>query len=126
MINDTIDILPGRIVNLQIDFEVLTDLESNRFDVINACIERIKDDMAVKKNIGEPFYITDVFKSLNNVPGVVDTISVNVDTKTDAGYSQFPFDIELNTSPDGRILYAPSTVVFEIKDFDQDIQGVAR
>ena len=126
MINDTIDILPGRIVNLQIDFEVLTDLESNRFDVINSCIEQVRSEMAVKKNIGEPFYITDIYKILNNVPGVVDTINVSVDTKTEAGYSQFPFDIELNTSPDGRILYAPSTIVFEIKDFDQDIQGVAR
>jgi hypothetical protein len=126
MINDTIDILPGKIVNLQIDFEVVTDLESNRFDVINECINRLKIDMAVKKNIGEPFYITELFKTLNSVPGVVDTISVNVDTKTDAGYSQFPFDIELNTSPDGRILYAPSTVVFEIKAPDQDIQGIAR
>ncbi|HAW79932.1 MAG TPA: hypothetical protein DCX27_09615, partial [Balneola sp.] len=42
MINDTIDILPGKIVNLQIDFEVVTDLESNRFDVINECINRLK------------------------------------------------------------------------------------
>ncbi len=126
MINDTIDILPGKIVNLEIDFEVVTDLESNRFDVINECINRLKNDMVIKKNIGEPFYITDLYKTLNSVPGVVDTISVSVNTKTDAGYSQFPFDIEINTSPDGRILYAPSTVVFEIKDPDQDIQGVAR
>jgi hypothetical protein len=126
MINDTIDILPGKIVNLQIDFEVVTDLESNRFDVITECINRLKDDMLIKKNIGEPFYITDLYKTLNNVPGVVDTVNVSVDTKTDAGYSQFPFDVELNTSPDGRILFAPSTVVFEIKDPDQDIQGIAR
>jgi hypothetical protein len=126
MINDTIDILPARIVNLKIDFEVLTDLESNRFDVINDCINRLRSEMAVKKNIGEPFYITDIFKTLNDVPGVIDTVSVSVDSKTDAGYSQFPFDVELNTSPDGRILYAPPTVVFEIKDFDQDVQGVAR
>ena len=126
MINDTIDILPGKIVNLEIDFEVVTDLESNRFDVINECINRLKNDMVIKKNIGEPFYITDLYKTLNSVPGVVDTISVSVNTKTDAGYSQFPFDIEINTSPDGRILYAPSTVVFEIKEPDQDIQGVAR
>ena len=126
MINDTIDILPAKIVNLKIDFEVLTDLESNRFDVINLCIDKLKDELEVKKNIGEPFYITDIFKALNSVPGVVDTVDVVVDAKTDAGYSQFPFDIEINTSPDGRILFAPSTVVFEIKDFDQDIQGIAR
>ena len=49
MINDTIDILPAKIVNLKIDFEVLTDLESNRFDVINLCIEKLKDERDLKE-----------------------------------------------------------------------------
>jgi len=126
MINDTIDIIPGRIVNLSIDFEVVTDVDVNKFDVLNACIAEIKDEFGTKKNMGEPFYISDVFKVLNRVPGVIDTVFVDVDTKTEPGYSQFPFDIDLNTSPDGKIISAPDNTVFEIRDFDQDVQGVAR
>ena len=126
MINDTVDIIPGRIVNLSIDFEVVTDVDVNKFDVLNACIAEIKDEFGTKKNMGEPFYISDVFKVLNRVPGVIDTVFVDVDTKTESGYSQFPFDIDLNTSPDGKIISAPDNTVFEIRDFDQDVQGVAR
>tara|TARA_B100000287_G_C20623192_1_gene776734 strand:- start:1157 stop:1705 length:549 start_codon:yes stop_codon:yes gene_type:complete len=126
MINDTIDIIPGKVINLSIDFEVVTDVDVNKFDVINDCIAEIKDEFGTKKNMGEPFYVSDVFRVLNRVPGVIDTVFVDVDTKTEAGYSQFPFDIELNTSPDGKIISAPDNVVFEIKDFDQDVQGVAR
>ena len=126
MINDTIDIIPGKVINLSIDFEVVTDVDVNKFDVINDCIAEIKDEFGTKKNMGEPFYVSDVFRVLNRVPGVIDTVFVEVDAKTEAGYSQFPFDIELNTSPDGKIISAPDNVVFEIKDFDQDVQGVAR
>lgn len=126
MINDTVDIIPGRIVNLSIDFEVVTDVDVNKFDVLNECIAEIKDEFSIKKNMGEPFYISDVYKVLNRVPGVIDTVFVDVNTKTEAGYSQFPFDIDLNTSPDGKIISAPDNTVFEIRDFDQDVQGVAR
>ena len=126
MINDTIDIIPGKIINLSIDFEIVADIDVNKFDVINDCIAELRDEFGIKKNMGEPFYVSDVFRVLNRVPGVIDTVSVDVNAKTEAGYSQFPFDVDLNTSPDGKIISAPDNVVFEIRDFDQDVQGVAR
>lgn len=126
MINDTIDIIPGKIINLSIDFEIVADIDVNKFDVINDCIAELRDEFGTKKNMGEPFYVSDVFRVLNRVPGVIDTVSVDVNAKTEAGYSQFPFDVDLNTSPDGKIISAPDNVVFEIRDFDQDVQGVAR
>jgi hypothetical protein len=77
-----------------------------------------------KMNIGEPLYLTEIYKTLNAVPGVVDTKSVSVFQKTGSGYSSSQFPIFDNLSKDGRYLSVPENVILEIKSLDDDITGV--
>jgi hypothetical protein len=67
-----------------------------------------------------------VYITLNAISGVVDTTNVIVQTKSIAGYSQYPFNVNEHLSNDGRVLRAPDKVAFEIKDFDADITGVIK
>ena len=80
----------------------------------------------IKFNLGESFYISDVYVTLNAVPGVVDTTNVIVEPSRLSGYSQFPFSLRENLSNDGRILSAPEKIAFEIKDPNVDITGVIK
>ena len=127
MVNDTVDILDGRIINIGINFEVLGDLDINRFELLQKCTEELKDKfIKVKKNIGEAIYISEVFKILNDVPGVTDTIAVELVNKAGGVYSEYVYDINANLSDDGRFLKIPSDSAAEILLPDLDISGVVK
>ena len=127
MINDTIDVLDARIINVGINFEVLGDLDINRYELLQRCTNYLKENLIkVKGNIGEAFYISDVFKMLNDVPGVTDTISVEMINKSGGVYSEYVYDINSNLSDDGRFLKVPPNSVMEILLPDLDISGVIK
>ena len=56
----------------------------------------------------------------------MDVISISVKRKSGSLYSTFSYDIEGNTSPDGRLVLAQDNVIFEIKYPDSDIVGTVR
>ena len=123
MISDTIDILDAKIVNIGIEFEVIADEETNRYQVLVNCTQAIKNLFTVTPFIGEPFYLTDIYSILNKVDGVVDTKRVNIIKKTGIKYSSTKFDIEGALSADGRYLSVPLNVAIELKYPDTDIKG---
>lgn len=125
MINDTVDILDAVIVNVGLKFEVITDLTKDTNIILNDCLVAVKALFNEKLNIGEPFYLTDVYKTLNAVIGVVDTRSVQIFQKTGEGYSSSQFSVTDNLSKDGRYLSVPDNTIIEIRDLDNDITGVA-
>jgi len=126
MINDTVDILDAKIVNIGINFEIIGELEKDFTLVLNDCIDALKQKYQTKFNLGEPFYISDVFRTLNDVDGVVDTSSVQIVRKSGTGYSSYQFSVDQNTSRDGRLIRVPENVILEIKNMDADIVGVIR
>ena len=126
MINDTIDIVDGKIVNIGIDFEVIADPDYNKSDIYNRCLEVLRRRYRMKLIMGEPFYLTDVYFELNRVTGVVDTQHVRLVDKKGSFYSQVQYDISANTSADGRFLACPLNVCLEIKFPNVDITGVVK
>jgi len=126
MINDSIDILDAQIVNIGINFQVVGELDKDFTIVLNDCIDTLKSKYQTKFNLGEPFYISDVYSTLNEVDGVVDTTAVSIVRKSGSGYSPTQFDIPQNTTKDGRLIKVPENLILEIKNFDSDIVGVIR
>jgi len=124
MIGDTVDILDTRIINLQIEFSVVSYANVNKFDVINECVTTLSNFFSdYTYDIGEPFKITDVYKVLNNVPSVVDTKMVTVTQKLGNNYSNFDVAYNDLISDDARYLIAPKDAIFEIKFPSADIIG---
>jgi hypothetical protein len=127
MINDTIDILDAEIVNVGIEFQLVSYSASNKFDVLDSAIRVLKREMSKKVySIGEPFYITDIYTILNRVQGVADTTNVKVTKKDGSQYSQVGFSIDYFTSPDGRYVAVPQNAIFEIKFPSVDIKGTVK
>jgi hypothetical protein len=126
MINDTIDIIDGKIVNLAIDFKVIADTDKNKYDVLLSCVNALKRKFNQPLLLGESFYITDVYNTLNDVVGVVDTQDVRVKIKNGALYSDTRFNLNDQKSADGRYIKAPDNVSFEIKFADKDIKGTVK
>ena len=127
MINDTIDILDAEIVNIGIEFELVSYSASNKFDVLEAATRTLRNELNKKVfSIGEPFYITDVYTILNRVVGVADTTSVKLTQKNSVQYSQIGFDVDYFTSPDGRYIAIPQNAIFELKFPAIDIKGTIK
>lgn len=125
MINDTVDILDAVIVNIGLNFEVITELTKDTNLILNDCLTAVKEALTEKLNIGEPFYLTDIYKTLNAVNGVIDTKNVSIYQKTGDQYSSSQFSISDHLSKDGRYLSIPENTIVEIRDLDNDITGVA-
>ena len=127
MMNDTIDILDAKVINLGITFEVITELELDSAAVLERCISTLRVKFATEQpEVGEDFYISDVYNVLNEVDGVVDVVTVNIVKKVGGSYADIAFDINRNISPDGRYIVMPKNVVYEIKFPNTDIKGAIR
>ena len=124
MLNDSIDILDGKVANIGIEFKVIIKLDANPNQVLVECIDRLQQKFATKFDMGTPLYISEIYKLLNSIPEVVDTRDVKIVNKNGSGYSGSVYDAENNVSSDGRYISVPEDTVLEIRYLDKDIIGV--
>lgn len=126
MINDTVDVLDAKIVNIGMEFEVVASEEVNKYEVLDSCIIALRQAFSQTRFIGERLYITDVYTILNKVRGVVDTSKVALTSKRGPNYSSSTLNIDQFMSLDGRYLSVPDNVILEIKFPKIDIKGTVR
>ena len=126
MVNDTIDILDPYIINIGIDFMVKTVDGANKYSVLDACVEALRKMYSTPFFIGEPFSISDVYRELKDVNGVLDVVKVKLANKTGVNYSGSTIDLNSNLSPDGTSLIVPKNAIVEIKYPQTDVKGRIR
>jgi len=127
MINDTVDILDAKILNLGINFEVVADADKDSSQVLESCLSALKTRFASSVvEVGEDFFITDIYNTLNETEGVVDVIKVGLFKKSGSNYADISFDVNNNLSPDGRYIAIPKNVIYEIKYPNIDIKGAIK
>jgi hypothetical protein len=125
MINDSIGIRDAFIINIGIDFEIITLPGANSDEVLLKCIDVLKDMFNTDKwQINQPILLRNLFVSLDAVQGVQTIKSININNKTDStlGYSNYAYDISGATA--NNVIY-PSLdpMIFELKYPNSDIQG---
>jgi len=127
MINDTVDILDARIVNIGIEYIVKSSPDFNRFEVLDKAREELVLYFSdYHFEIGEALSISDIHNTLKRVRGVQDVIDVKIVHQSGVGYSDVFYDVFTNLSDDGRTLYIPENYIFEIKKEDFDIKGTIK
>jgi phage-related baseplate assembly protein len=126
MVSDVVEITDAKIINFGINFTAIGDLDKNRSVILQDCIDAIAVLYSNKAEIGEALYITDVYKTLKDVDGVIDVVDVGVITKNGSNYSSISFDINDNLSEDGRSIVVPRNVIYEIKYPTLDIKGAIK
>jgi hypothetical protein len=126
MINDTIDIVDPYIVNLGIEFSIKTVSGVDKRTVVGRCITALGNNYGNNFYIGEAVTISDIYKILKDVPGVLDVLKARLLNKTGVGYSSATIDINNNLSPDGNQLIIPKNAIVEFKYPTTDIVGKAK
>ena len=126
MMNDTIDILDGKIINVGIEFTVVAQAENDKFSVLRRAEDVLRNEFLSIGEISDPISIGELYRILNAIPGVSDTVDVKVVRKTGTRYSSYDFNVDDSMSFDGRYLLCPEDSIFEIKYLEADIKGTVR
>ena len=127
MVNDTIDILDSRVINIAIKFIAVVNMDQDKFEALNAAINSVESIFKEKLDIGQPIYFTKIYDNLNQLDEIVDVVDVDIELAGPGGlYSSYSLDLNDYISSDGRILYAPENAVYELKYPELDIRGTIR
>ena len=126
MINDSIDILDAIIVNIGVNFAVLAETGFDKYEVLEACRAELGAYFADHFDIGEPLYMTKLYKMLGNIRGVLDVINIQISNKSGSKDSSAYFDVDENMSDDGRLLFVPQNHILEVRYRGIDIVGVVK
>ncbi len=123
MINDTIDIMDAKVVNLAIEYQVMIDTDENRFGALDFINESLGSFFENKYDIGEPFMYSDIFNVLKQISFVLDVKDIDVKLQTGNLYATSFFSVNKNKSADGRMIICPKDHIFEIRYPNVDIRG---
>jgi hypothetical protein len=125
MINDSINIKDGFIINIGVNFEIIALPNFNNNEVLIRCINELKTFFNIDNwQLNQPIVLRDLYILLDKVQGVQTIKKIEIINKEGItnGYSQYSYDIEGANQND--IIYPsldPS--MFEVKYPDTDIQG---
>ena len=125
MVNDTVNIKDGFIINIGVNFDIIVLPNYNSNQVLSNCILALKDYFAINKwAINEPIVLRDIYILLDAIEGVQTVKAVNITNLVgeNLGYSPYAYDIAAATV--ANVVYPsldPS--IFEVKYPNQDIQG---
>ncbi len=125
VINDSINIKDAFVINIGIEFEIITLPNFNNNQVLLRCITALQNYFNIDKwQINQPIFLRDLFITLDRIEGVQTVNKVDIINKvgTSLGYSQYAYDIKAATQ--NNVIY-PSldASIFEIKNMDTDIKG---
>lgn len=128
VVSDAIEVLDSPIVNMKVEYQVVTTPIANKQLVIQTINLKIKDFVDVRqRQIDQPISLSDIRNLIFNTEGVTAVTSLNV--KNISGqvgavrYSDVKYDIKYNTVKDH--VFPPPGGMFEVRFPDVDIVGGA-
>jgi hypothetical protein len=125
MINDSIGIRDAFIINIGVNFEIITLPGANSDEVLLKCILALQDIFNIDQwQINQPVILRNLYVALDQIEGVQTVKSIQVVNKVGSaqGYSDYAYDISGATA--NNVIY-PSLdpMIFEVKYPNSDIQG---
>jgi hypothetical protein len=128
MVNDYIDIVSGEVIDLGLQIDILLDKNQNQTEVLREIISATTGYFSIdKRKMGDPLFVGELMKEVNDVPGVVNVIDVRVYNKTGGEYSSAKVSQTLDATT-GLITQTDMTVfmksnqIFQIRFPNKDIQ----
>ena len=125
MIGDTISIKDAFIINIGINFEIITLPNYNNNKVLENCILELQRYFNINKwQINQPILINPLFVLLDEVEGVQTVKKVEFSNLVgiSKGYSQYAYDIT-GATQNGTIFPSLDPSIFEVKYPNTDIKG---
>ena len=136
LVTDAINIKDAYIINIAVNFAIITKDGINKNDVLLRCVTAVQDFFDIDRwQIGQPIVLSDIAYELSLVEGVASlatpregnedkAIVITNKDKVSEGYSGNTYDVETGGGLIDGILYpALDPSIFEVKFPNTDIQG---
>ena len=123
LLTDAINIKDAFVVNIGVDFDIITRPNYLGRDVLLECTNLLVQHFDIRKwNINQPIDLSTIFTLLDTVKGVQTVQKVEIINLTGGSYSQYAYDI--NGATRNNVVY-PSydPMIFEVKFPTTDIKG---
>ena len=125
MIGDSINIKNAFVINIGVDFEIITLPNYISNNVLLSCISSLQSYFSIDKwQINQPIVLRDLYILLDKVDGVQTVKNITISNKVGTGtdYSSYAYDISGATL--NNVIY-PSIdpMIFEVKLLNEDIKG---
>lgn len=125
MLTDAINIKDAFIINIGIEFDIITRPNYNSNEVLVKCVDKLKYIFDISKwQINQPIIINQLYTELDKVEGVQTVSKVRIINKWDEndGYSGNEYDIS-RAIKDGILYPSLDPSIFEVKYPNKDILG---
>jgi hypothetical protein len=125
MIGDTVNIKDAFIINIGVNFEIVTLPNYNNSQVLTRCNTELQKFFNINNwQINQPIILRDISILLDSIDGVQTVNNINIFNKagTTSGYSQYAYDIS-GALQNGTIFPSIDPMIFEVKYPANDITG---
>jgi hypothetical protein len=131
MLNDSIEISNGKIVNLGFEFDLLLDKQYPKSQIISEVILTVNNFMNINNfQMGDNIYLSNLIEKVNNVSGVLNVMDVRVYNKVGGGKYSLNETQQPYVDDDTReidlmgeyTIYGEPTTMYEIFDVNTDIK----
>jgi len=136
LVTDDINIKDAYVINISVNFAILTKVGFNKNEVLLSCISKVQNFFDIDRwQIGQPIVLSDISYELSLVDGVSSvvapkgqptgnetTVVIENKHKISEGYSGNFYDVNSGLI-DGVLYPALDPSIFEIKFPDSDIKG---
>lgn len=123
MVNDTISIKDGFVINIGINFSIVARPNYSGNVVLGKCIKFLQDYFSIDKwQVNQPIFLTDIYTLLDRVEGVQTVKSVEAYNKSGGQYSQYSYDV-IGATLNNTVFPSQDPSIFEVKFPNKDIKG---
>jgi len=135
LVTDAVNIKDAYVINIGVNFSILTKIGFNKNDVLLRCVTAVKDFFNIDRwQIGQPIILSDIAYELSLVDGVASIVPpinnnpnklpivIENKYKMSDGYSGNFYDIQ-SSLIDGVLYTALDPSIFEVKYPNADIKG---
>jgi len=127
MMTDSVNIINGFVINIGIDFEIVTYSNYNKNEVLAECLTKLQQHFNIDNwTFNKPINISEIELILANIAGVMSVPSVKIHNLCAADGTYSPNDYNIDFATRDKMVYPsldPS--VFEVKYPNKDIKGRA-
>jgi hypothetical protein len=128
MINDYLDIVSGEVIDMGLEIDLVVDKNQNQADLLREAITKITAYFSIdKRKMGDPLFVGDLQKEINDISGIVNVVSIRVFNKIGGEYSTAQVAQESNpltkeiVQSDSTI-YMKANQIFQIRFPNKDIK----
>ena len=124
-INDSIRVKDAFIINIGVNFEIITLPNFNNNIVLLRCVDALQNYFNINEwQINEPIPLREIQLILDRIDGVQTVKNIEIVNKVgqSLGYSNYAYDIEGATN-NNTVYPSIDPMIFEVKYPDTDIQG---